>query len=123
MYYWNKPMETIGREDLERIQLERLQRTVLRMYTNVPFYRERMQQQGVKPEDVQSLADLRLLPFMDKRDLGDNYPFGTFAAPRQEIVRIHASSGTTGGGRRTGRPKSRTGTAAFRVQDVQMYLL
>ena len=64
MYYWNKPMETIGREDLERIQLERLQRTVLRMYTNVPFYRERMQQQGVKPEDVQSLADLRLLPFI-----------------------------------------------------------
>ena len=123
MYYWNKPMETIGREDLERIQLERLQRTVMRMYTNVPFYRERMQQQGVKPEDVQSLADLRLLPFMDKRDLRDNYPFGTFAAPRQEIVRIHASSGTTGGGRRTGRPKSRTGTAAFRVQDVQMYLL
>ena len=83
MYYWNKPMETIGREDLERIQLERLQRTVLRMYTNVPFYRERMQQQGVKPEDVQSLADLRLLPFMDKRDLRDNYPFGTFARLNQ----------------------------------------
>ena len=96
MYYWNKPMETIGREDLERIQLERLQRTVLRMYTNVPFYRERMQQQGVKPEDVQSLADLRLLPFMDKRDLRDNYPFGLFAVPQSEIVRIHASSGTTG---------------------------
>ena len=96
MYYWNKPMETIGREDLERIQLERLQRTVLRMYTNVPFYRERMQQQGVKPEDVQSLADLRLLPFMDKRDLRDNYPFGLFAVPTDRVVRIHASSGTTG---------------------------
>ena len=66
------------------------------MYTNVAFYRERMQKQGVKPEDIRTLADLKLLPFMDKRDLRDNYPDGTFAAPRSEIVRIHASSGTTG---------------------------
>ena len=94
--YWNRPMETIDRESLERIQLERLQKTVQRMYTNVAFYRERMQKQGVKPEDIQSLSDLKLLPFMDKRDLRDNYPDGTFAAPRSEIVRIHASSGTTG---------------------------
>ena len=94
--YWNRPMETIDRESLERIQLERLQKTVHRMYTNVAFYRERMQKQGVKPEDIRTLADLRLLPFMDKRDLRDNYPDGTFAAPRSEIVRIHASSGTTG---------------------------
>ena len=94
--YWNRPMETIDRESLERIQLERLQKTVHRMYTNVAFYRERMQKQGVKPEDIQSLSDLKLLPFMDKRDLRDNYPDGTFAAPRSEIVRIHASSGTTG---------------------------
>ena len=94
--YWNRPMETIDRESLERIQLERLQKTVQRMYTNVAFYRERMQKQGVKPEDIRTLADLRLLPFMDKRDLRDNYPDGTFAAPRSEIVRIHASSGTTG---------------------------
>ena len=94
--YWNRPMETIDRESLERIQLERLQKTVQRMYTNVAFYRERMQKQGVKPEDIRTLADLKLLPFMDKRDLRDNYPDGTFAAPRSEIVRIHASSGTTG---------------------------
>ena len=94
--YWNRPMETIDRESLERIQLERLQKTVQRMYTNVAFYRERMQKKGVKPEDIQSLSDLKLLPFMDKRDLRDNYPDGTFAAPRSEIVRIHASSGTTG---------------------------
>ena len=94
--YWNRPMETIDRESLERIQLERLQKTVHRMYTNVAFYRERMQKQGVKPEDIRTLADLKLLPFMDKRDLRDNYPDGTFAAPRSEIVRIHASSGTTG---------------------------
>ena len=86
--YWNRPMETIDRESLERIQLERLQKTVHRMYTNVAFYRERMQKQGVKPEDIRTLADLRLLPFMDKRDLRDNYPDGTFAAPRSEIVRI-----------------------------------
>ena len=94
--YCNRPMETIDRESLEGIQLERLQKTVHRMYTNVAFYRERMQKQGVKPEDIRTLADLRLLPFMDKRDLRDNYPDGTFAAPRSEIVRIHASSGTTG---------------------------
>ncbi len=94
--YWNPQMETIDRESLEKIQLERLQATVRRMYDNAKFYHDRMDAAGVKPEDIVTLKDIRKLPFMDKRDLRDNYPYGTFAAPREEIVRIHASSGTTG---------------------------
>lgn len=94
--YWNKPLETMQREELERLQLERLQQTVNRVYRNVPMYRERMQQKGLEPGDVKSLADLRHLPFTQKNDLRDNYPYGLFAVPQQEIVRIHASSGTTG---------------------------
>ena len=96
MNYWNKEMETIDRESLEKIQLERLQATVKRMYNNTKFYHDRMDAAGVKPEDIKTLKDMVKLPFMDKRDLRDNYPTDTFAAPREEIVRIHASSGTTG---------------------------
>ncbi len=94
--YWNKPVETMVREDLERLQLTRLQKTVTRVYQNVPVYRERMQEKGVSPEDIKTLADIRLLPYTEKTDLRDNYPYGLFAAPQDEIVRIHASSGTTG---------------------------
>jgi phenylacetate-CoA ligase len=94
--YWNKPIETMPREDMERLQLERLRETVCRVYQNVPVYRERMQKAGVSPEDLHSLSDIRRLPFTDKTDLRDNYPYGLFAAPQEEIVRIHASSGTTG---------------------------
>lgn len=94
--YWNKPIETMEREALMRLQLERLQQTVRRVYRNVPVYRERMQALDVSPEDIQSLADIRKLPFTNKSDLRENYPYGLFAAPQEEIVRIHASSGTTG---------------------------
>ncbi len=94
--YWNKPVETMPREDLERLQLTRLQKTVTRVYQNVPVYRERMQEKGVSPEDIKTLSDIRLLPYTEKSDLRDNYPYGLFAAPQDEIVRIHASSGTTG---------------------------
>ncbi|MDR3085546.1 MAG: phenylacetate--CoA ligase [Christensenellaceae bacterium] len=94
--FWNKPVETMKREDLERLQLERLQATVQRVYQNVPLYRERMQEKGLVPEDVKTLADIQKLPFTQKTDLRDEYPYGLFAAPREEIVRIHASSGTTG---------------------------
>jgi len=73
-----------------------LKETVERVYKNVPVYRERMQAAGVQPSDIRTLADLRLLPFTQKTDLRDNYPYGLFAAPQEEIVRIHASSGTTG---------------------------
>lgn len=94
--YWNKYIETMPRESLEQLQLERLQQTVRRVYQNVPVYREKMQAAGISPEDIKSIADLRLLPFTQKTDLRDNYPYGLFAAPQEEIVRIHASSGTTG---------------------------
>ena len=88
--------ETMPREALEALQLKRLQAVVERVYHLVPFYRRRMDELGVKPEHIRSLADLRLLPFTTKQDLRDNYPFGMFAVPMDQIVRIHASSGTTG---------------------------
>ena len=94
--YWNKPVETMERSSLEDLQLTRLQETIRRVYQNVPVYRERMQAKNLVPEDIQELSDIRKLPFTQKTDLRDNYPYGLFAAPQEEIVRIHASSGTTG---------------------------
>ena len=88
--------ETMPREDLERIQLRRLQATIERAYYNVPFYRQQFDAQSVKPSDIQSLKDLTRIPFTTKQDLRDNYPFGMFAVPMDNVVRIHASSGTTG---------------------------
>ncbi len=88
--------ETRPREDLEALQLKRLQAVVERVYHLVPFYRRRLDEAGLKPEQIRTLEDLRLLPFTTKQDLRDNYPFGMFAAPMDQIVRIHASSGTTG---------------------------
>jgi phenylacetate-CoA ligase len=88
--------ETMPREALEAIQLRRLQATVQRAYTNVPFYKEKFDQAGVKPADIRSLDDLRHLPYTAKQDLRDNYPYGMFAVPMDNVVRIHASSGTTG---------------------------
>ena len=88
--------ETMPREDLEALQLRRLQAVVERVYHLVPFYRRRMDEMGVKPGHIRTLEDIRLLPLTVKQDLRDNYPFGMFAAPMDQIVRIHASSGTTG---------------------------
>jgi phenylacetate-CoA ligase len=88
--------ETMPREDLEALQLKRLQAVVERVYHLVPFYRRRMDELGVKPEHVRTLGDLRHLPFTTKQDLQDNYPFGIFAVPMEQVVRIHTSSGTTG---------------------------
>jgi phenylacetate-CoA ligase len=88
--------EAMPREDLEALQLKRLQAVVERVYHLVPFYRRRLDELGVKPEQIRSLADLKLLPFTTKQDLRDNYPFGMFAVPMDQVVRIHASSGTTG---------------------------
>lgn len=93
---WDKEMETIKREELQKIQLERLQQTVARVYAKVPFYRQAFDKAGVRPEDIKALEDVRRLPFTTKDNLRDNYPFGMFAVPKQELVRIHASSGTTG---------------------------
>jgi phenylacetate-CoA ligase len=88
--------ETMPREDLRALQLQRLQTVVERVYHLVPFYRRRLDEAGVKPEDIRTLDDLERLPFTTKQDIRDNYPFGLFATPMAQIVRIHASSGTTG---------------------------
>ncbi len=88
--------ETMPREALESIQLKRLQTTLSRVYATVPFYRKKFDEAGLLPGDVKTLDDLRRLPFTTKQDLRDNYPFGMFAVPMENVVRIHASSGTTG---------------------------
>lgn len=88
--------ETLPREEIEALQLRRLRDLCDRIYANVPFYRKRFAEAGVSPADIKSLADLKLLPFTEKQDLRDYYPFGLFAVPRDHIVRLHASSGTTG---------------------------
>jgi phenylacetate-CoA ligase len=95
MEYFN-PVERMEREELEALQLERLRATVDRLYDKVPFYRKKLEEVGYRPGDIGSLDDLRRLPFTTKDDLRDNYPFGLFAVPMRDIVRIHASSGTTG---------------------------
>ncbi|MGI5877576.1 MAG: phenylacetate--CoA ligase family protein [Christensenellales bacterium] len=94
--YWNPSAECMEREALRELQTKRLIRTIRHVYQNVPYYRNRMQEAGVAPGDIRSLEDLSLLPFTTKQDLRDNYPYGLFAVPLSEIVRIHASSGTTG---------------------------
>ncbi|MBQ2736006.1 MAG: phenylacetate--CoA ligase [Clostridia bacterium] len=88
--------ETLSRKEIEALQLERLKETVYRVYDKVAPYRKKMDEAGVKPEDIKSLSDLSKLPFVTKQDLRDNYPFGLFAVPKDELLRIHASSGTTG---------------------------
>lgn len=92
---WSKE-ETLSRAEIEKIQLARLKTTVQQNWDKVPAYRKKMEAVGVKPEDIQSLKDLAKLPFVTKQDLRDNYPFGMFAVPKEELVRVHASSGTTG---------------------------
>lgn len=92
---WAKE-ETMSRGEIEALQLKRLQETVKRVYEKVEPYRRKMVEAGVKSEDIKSLKDLSKLPFVTKQDMRDNYPFGLFAVPKDELVRIHASSGTTG---------------------------
>ncbi|MBW6508191.1 MAG: phenylacetate--CoA ligase [Desulfuromonadales bacterium] len=93
---WNDDFETLPREAIESLQLRRLQQTLERVYATVPFYRKAFDQLGVKPKDIKKLEDLQRLPFTLKKDMRDNYPYGLFAVPLEQIVRIHASSGTTG---------------------------
>jgi phenylacetate-CoA ligase len=94
--YWNSHFECLPREELQKLQLQRLQEVVERVFYNVPFYRQKFQEAGLDPSDIKTLDDLKRLPFTTKQDLRDNYPFGMFAVPMSEIVRVHASSGTTG---------------------------
>jgi phenylacetate-CoA ligase len=93
---YNEEFETLPREALEALQLKRLQRVIQRVYHTVGFYKKAFDQAGVSPEDLKTLADLQRFPFTTKQDLRDNYPFGLFASPMSSIVRLHASSGTTG---------------------------
>lgn len=93
---WNETKECMSRDEKIVLQGARLVKTVDRVYHNVPFYRRKMQNIGIEPGDIRGLEDLEKLPFTTKTDLRDNYPFGLFAVPQSEIVRIHASSGTTG---------------------------
>jgi phenylacetate-CoA ligase len=91
-----EPIETASRDEIAALQLERMQWSLRHAYDNAPFYRKRFDEHGVHPDDLKTLADLAKFPFTQKSDLRDTYPFGMFAVPRERIVRIHASSGTTG---------------------------
>ena len=93
---WNKSRECLTRDEMRSLQSTMLSELVERVYYNVPFYREKMQQAGLHPDDIKSIDDLPRLSFTTKQDLRDNYPFGLFAVPMSEIIRLHASSGTTG---------------------------
>jgi len=93
---WNETKECMSRDEIHNLQSARLKKMVNRVYHSVEFYRKKMQQMGLEPGDINSIDDLSKLPFTTKNDLRDNYPFGLFAVPQSEVVRIHASSGTTG---------------------------
>jgi phenylacetate-CoA ligase len=93
---WNDEFETLPREAMEALQVKRLREQVDRVYATVPFYRAKLSEAGFKPGDIRKLSDLAKLPFTTKIDLRDTYPFGMFAVPMERVVRIHASSGTTG---------------------------
>jgi phenylacetate-CoA ligase len=94
--YWEQEKECMAREDLEQLQIERLESTLSRVQMNVPFYRRKFDTLGIDTDDIRSIEDLQKLPFTTKDDLRNNYPYGMFAVPLREVVRVHASSGTTG---------------------------
>lgn len=108
---WNEAMECADRAKIEEIQLEKLQKVVAHAYANQAPYRKKMDAAGVKPEDIQSLADITKLPFVTKDDLAENYPTGMWAVDKHDIVRVHASSGTTG------KPK----IAGYTRNDLEMW--
>ena len=93
---WNESVECMDREQLREIQSRRLVKMAEYVYHNTPFYRKKFQEMGLEPGDIKSIDDIVKLPFTNKLDLRDNYPFGLAAVPMSQIVRIHASSGTTG---------------------------
>ncbi|MEE0639046.1 MAG: phenylacetate--CoA ligase, partial [Acutalibacteraceae bacterium] len=94
--FFQKEIETMKRSELEALQLERLKWTVDYCYKNVPFYTKKLDKAGISADKIKSLSDIKYIPPTTKADLRDNYPFGLFARPMKEMVRIHASSGTTG---------------------------
>lgn len=93
---WNREIECMGRNQMEELQLQNLRQVVKRAYDNVPFYRKRLDEAGLEPGRIKSLKDIEEIPFTTKIDLRDNYPYSLFAVPMKKIVRLHASSGTTG---------------------------
>lgn len=93
---YNIPMETLPREEIEALQLRRLKDVCTRVYANVPFYQQKFKELGITPADIKSLDDVKYLPFTEKQDMRNNYPYGLFCVPKENIVRLHASSGTTG---------------------------
>jgi phenylacetate-CoA ligase len=95
IYMFERDAETMPRSELNALQLSRLKTTVERAYNKVPHYKRKFDAAGIKPGDLKSLADLVRFPFTVKADLRDNYPFGMFAVPREQLLRLHASSGTT----------------------------
>ncbi len=95
-HYFQPEVECADRESLRALQSQRLREMIKRCYEKVPFYRKKLDEAGIKPEDIKSVDDIKRLPFTTKNDLRDNYPYGLFAVPREELIRIHASSGTTG---------------------------
>jgi phenylacetate-CoA ligase len=108
---WNKRYETMPEKRKAELQLEKLKRMVRRIYDKVPFYKKAMDEAGVKPRDIHKLSDINKLPFTTKDDLAANYPFGMFASPMKDIVRIHSSSGTTG------KPK----VGAYTKEDIRLW--
>jgi phenylacetate-CoA ligase len=108
---WNKRYETMPENRKKELQLERLKRMVRRIYDKVPFYKKAFDDEGVKPRDIRKLSDLSKLPFTTKDDLAANYPFGMFATPMKNVVRIHSSSGTTG------KPK----VGAYTKEDIRLW--
>ncbi len=96
MQFWNKEVETLPREQLEKLQFERLKKTLRRVYQKVPHYKAKFNQANVKPDDIKSLEDVRKLPFTTKEDLYVDYPFGLLTIPVEKVIRVHTSSGTTG---------------------------
>ncbi|NTW50037.1 MAG: phenylacetate--CoA ligase, partial [Chlorobiales bacterium] len=108
---WNEHFECMEREKLQALQGERLKDMVERIYYNVPFYRRKLQEIGIEPGDITGIEDLSKLPFTTKQDLRDNYPFGLFAVPQHDVVRFHASSGTTG----------KSTVVGYTRRDIQMW--
>lgn len=93
---FQRDLESLPKDELQALQLRRLQDLCARIYANVPFYQRRFDEIGITPKDIKSLSDIKYLPFTEKQDLRNNYPYGLFAVPKENIVRLHASSGTTG---------------------------
>src|SRR3989440_1923346 len=96
VYIWNSQAETMSRAERTALQTQRLRQQVTRAYERVPFYRKTLEEDGVHPEDIRALDDIERLPFTIKDDFRTTYPYGLFAVPLKEVVRLHASSGTTG---------------------------